>query len=429
MSQVAVFSQLLSRALPAELQYTMPQQAVHAERQTVYYDAVSTSAGPADTTTLHIPPSETFLDTHACHLRFKVKRKWGNDNKIYMPPSGASSLLAGYRLKHGPSGVILEEETAYNLRHAMLHEISVPNHLNKSVLHTLQGTSYFAPEYTAGTPPTYTEESERLKEITEAGEYFYIPLKTGVLFSNSKMIPLKYVGGLVCEFTWATARQGGVVYSSEGVGAPYELTDISLVTDIVTPSSIQMSAFDDAFRQKGLRLHGQAWHHATDSLRSSVQQVRVPFRTASMKTVFVIPRDDARVSNPNSMKRILRERSACVEEYQWSLAGKLFPTRPVSNSKEALSELLTAMHGHVQADGFKNWDSPIDSDCKYVIARELESSRSLVSGSDQAKQLSQDMTLTIKRKQDRADTFKLDILLETECVLEFRPDTSVAIYK
>lgn len=434
MSQVAVFSQLLSRALPPEMQYTMPQQAVHADRQTVYYDAVSTSAGPADTTTLHIPPSEVFLDTHATHLRFKVARKWRvgentDSAKIYLPANGASALLAGYRIKHGPSGVILEEETNYNLRHAMLHSITVPNHLSQSVLRKLQGTSYVAPDYSAGPPIVYSGDKKNLREIKVTPEYFQIPLKS-LLFGNTKHLPLKYLGGLTLELIWATHRQGAIVYDTESLGVPaYEVTDISLVADVVSPSSLQWASFDEAYRQKGLRLYGSTFHHATDSLRSSIQQVRVPFRSASIKTIFVVPRNDARVSDPSGKKDVLHERFPCVEEYQWSIAGKMFPTRPVSNSVEALQELMTAMHGHVQADGFEYWDAEQDDRCKYTIAREMDSSRSLVSGSDEAKSKSQDITLTMKRKSGLTDTYRLDMLVEVDTVLEFRPDGSVAIYK
>lgn len=443
MSQVAVFSQLLSRALPSELQYTMPQQAVHCDRQTIYFDAVQTTAKPAETTTLHIPPSTTgFMDTHATHLRFKVKRNWRlnselSDHKIYLPPSGASALLAGYRIKHGPSGVTLEEEEAYNLRVAMMHDITVPEHLSRSVLRKLQGTSYSKPVYTPETttpstvPASYQESVEQLVEITKIGEYYQIPLKT-LIFGNSKHIPLKYLGGLTLELVWATPYQGAIVYNTPDTSNhAYELSDISLVADMVFPSDIQMAAFDQAFREKGMRLYGSTWHHATDSLRSSIQQVRVPFRSASMKTIFVVPRKDTRVSDPSEWKRVLRERSACVQEYQWSIAGKYLNSRPISNETEALQELVTAMHGHVQGSQFDDWGSLDDTKCRYLIARELESSRTLVSGFDEAKQKTSDILLTLKRSSYIPDgtTIRLDMLVESDCVLEFRPDGSVAIYK
>ncbi len=423
----AVFSQILPKALPAEMEYTVPKESVHAERQTTKFLPSGGYAEyiPGSTCQISLPAIDAMMDTHSTWFKFGVSLPDSHltgTQTYYTGSAGAHGFIQSVRVVHS-SGTVLDTIEGYNILRATQLGLTVPqDYLN--VLGLQQGIGGVS--------------------LGGVVREFMIPIKN-VIFANMKHIPLKYLGQVRLEIVFAHAHDALVrtdpLTYDDGLGnatAPqtvlgaqlkYTIHDACIYTSLIKLSDTQIASYDEVFRQRGLRLYGEGYAHHYLTWVSNKATLSVADRTASMKDVTIVTRSNASLSPSVHNLDKLTMRTNKVQSYQFSLAGRLFPSRPVDGPVEALSEAMDALHGNM-----KGWQLTPDSwtrqdNSSFVIMRELETSRSLVSGDSTCRDKQVDLQITLEGKAGLTPDDTVDVFIQFDKVLEFLPTGQVGIYE
>lgn len=409
MSTQAVFSQVLAKTLPDALQYDLPKESVHAERQTTRFEPAGGYAQykPRSTCTINLPSIDAFMDTACTYLTVEVTVP--QNSKFKLPQCGAHGLIQTLRLYHS-SGALLDEIQSYNLLAATQMSLSVEDSLRDGVLNLMQGMG----QATLSTTPSK----------------FMFPLRN-IIFANSKHIALKYLGGIRLEIVWAPAEECLVQVDTEAVLRDYTLTNVSLVTSLVKPSDLQIQSYDQMFRERGLSLYGVGFKHHYLPWSTRNATLTISDRSASIKDITCVMRDLTTTSQSTDAARVvdkLHARANKVAKHQWSVAGKLMPSRPVEGPIEALAEAMDATHGNLggYAVNFASWTHGTNG--SYVIMREMETSRQLVSGDSTSRDKQVDIQLILQGTVDSPNC-QVDCFVSHDKVLRFEPTGSVAIFE
>ncbi len=410
----AVFSQVLPKALPAELEYTVPKEAVHGERSTTKFLPSNGYATyvPGSTCSITLPAIDSFMDTHSTWFKFAVSLPADHytDAKTFKTTAaGAHGFLQSVRVVHS-SGTVLDEIQGYNVLLATQLSLTVPEDYT-NVLGLMQGIGG------ADLPAGQTE--------------FMIPIKN-IIFSNLKHIPLKYLGQIRLEVVFAQAADvlvrtdAGAAFTSP---LRYTVHDACIYTSLIRLNDVQVASYDAVFRERGLRLYGESYSHHYLSWYANKQTVSIADRVASMKDIMVVSRDTSQLGPDVHTVDKLVERTNKVQRYQWSIAGRLFPSRPVEGPISALAETMDACHGNLKGYALDRASWTREQNSSFVIMRELETSRSLVSGDSVCRDKQVDIMLTLEAKGNTVPADTIDVFIQHDKVLEFLSSGQVAIYE
>jgi len=408
MTTSAVFSQILPKVLPAELSYDLPREAVYGERQTTKFEPTSGNTyKQGQVCQILLPPLDAFADPSATYLSFDVSV--GVDSKLKLPMCGAHGLIQTVRLFHS-SGVMLDEIQYYNLLMATQTSLSIEDSLRDNVLKIMQGMGGAMLGTTA--------------------KRFAIPLKN-FLFSSSKHLPLKYLGQIRVEITFAQGAEVLVQLDTDVISRDYTVTNVCLYTSLIKLNDQQVAVFDDTFRQRGLSLYGFGYNHHQIAWSTQNATLTISDRAASQKDIMVIFRDNATVSSSDDTKRTvdkLHARANKVKRYQWQVAGKLMPTRPVEGSVEALLELSDAVHGNLGGYDMTQakWEHATNG--SFLVARELETSRSVVSGDSTARDKSVDISVIVEGTEV-SPACDVHAFVHRDKVVRWEPTGQISIFE
>lgn len=416
MASQAVFSKVLAKTLPDALQFDLPKESVYAERETLKLEPAGgySSYGPRTTAVIHVPAIDKFMDSACTYLSFDITVPL--NDKYALPACGAHGLIQTVRLFH-QSGTLIDEIEDYNLLMATQASLSVEADLRSGALQVLQGM--------AG--------SSGLTVLSTTKRRLMIPIKN-IFFANSKLLGLKYVGGLRLEIVWADGREVLVQADTSPVveaDREYTITDLCLYTSMVRLNDNQVSAYDQIFRERGLSLYGSSYRRHLAQWATRDATITVSDRSASMKDLTVVFRDNTTVSSTLDASRNidkLHARANKVSKYQFSIAGKLFPTRPVDGSIEALAELFDANHGNVGG-----WDLTMSrwthsTNGSFVVMREMETSRQLVSGDTTCRDKAVDIQLIVQGNTD-TPACRVHVFVHRDKIIRFDPTGAVEIYE
>ncbi|KAI9151079.1 hypothetical protein H9P43_009694 [Blastocladiella emersonii ATCC 22665] len=404
-STVAQFSQVLSKTLPPEMSFNLPKESVYAERQTVQFTAQSGPEYiPGNTVRIHLPPNDYMMDTHCTFLQFSAKT---TDANVAFA-EGIYSVIERVRITSAGSN-LLEDLPYYNLRQRIEAGVTVPQYLKDSCLGVAQG--YYA--------------SGADKFAVSSGLHRYmIPIKSALL-SNQKHLPIKYTGGLVVEITLAPGIDACVV--KNGAVPGYSVRDMCIVSDVIKLNDQQIAVMDAAFKKQGLKLFGTTYTHHFLNYSVPNSTLNICDRSASQKDILLLFRDNA-VLNDHSKDSFLRAKT--ISTYQFNVAGQLFPQKPIrcdDYASEAFVELTNAFHGHVIGAGMMVDKYNAPSEGTFVLGRDLESSRTVVSGDKLCKSRAVDMQVIVT--SNVAPNQRVDAFIGIDVVYEFLPTGEINIYK
>jgi len=419
----AIFSQVLTKRLPSEMEYVLPAESVTAERSTTKFEPSGgySTYKPNSTMTISLPPIDYFMDPGATSLCFDVSVPSGAGAKLKFPQCGAHGLIRSLKVYHS-SGILIDTIDRYDLLSAVQADLSIEQSLRDGILLAMQGM---------GQAP-----------LSTAPRRVMIPLKN-IIFANARHIPLKYLSSVRCEVLWAPASEV-LVQTDNATDVPldYTITNACIYTTLIKPSDTQIAQYDESFRQKGLALYGSTYKHHVLQWTSPNATLTIADRSASMKDVMVVMRDNAVVDPSLATSRSvdkLHARACRVARYQWSLAGRLFPSRPVEGPVETLQELSDATHGQLSGWAVKATEFAKPQVGSYCIAREMESSRTLVSGDKTARDRQVDLNLTLYQL-DQLDfgagpvsagtpNCSVDVWVHADKVVRFNAEGSVSIFE
>ncbi|KAI9159270.1 hypothetical protein H9P43_008610 [Blastocladiella emersonii ATCC 22665] len=375
----AQFSQVLSKTLPPEMSFTLPKESVYAERQTVQFTAQGgPEFAPGNSISVLLPPRDDMMDTHCTFLQFSAKTT--DANVAFC--NGIFSVIDCVRI-YSASGALLEELPYYNLRQRIEADVTVPQYLKDSCLGVAQG--YFA------------SGADKFAVLSGLHRYM-LPIKSALL-ANQKHLPMKYTG----------------------------VKDVCIVSDLIKLNDQQIAVMDAAFKKQGLKLFGTTYNHHFLNYSVPNSTLNVSDRSASQKDILLSFRDNA-VLNDNSKDSFLRAKT--ITTYQFSVASQLFPQQPVrcdDYASEAFVELTNAFHGHVIGAGLTvdKFNAPAEG--TFVVGRDLESSRTVVSGDKSCKSRAVDMQVILTSSV--APNQRVDAFIGIDVVYEFLPTGEINIYK
>lgn len=402
------YESALQQTLAPEYIYDVPKKLVASKRQTTYFKANTSSVEDGRSISIDIPAVDQFLATDAAHLKFLVRAPSAN---FHLPACGGSGLIEMIRIYHKGTGQLIDEIYEYNVLYATLHSLTVPDHVAQGPLSVLHGTATTRDPFAVGSD---------YKNIPSDGRMVMVPLKHTIL-SAHKYLPLKLTTGLRVEVTFAEARKCLVVPVGTTEEVRYSVEDPELVCDLIKMNDKQTEAFDAAFAQSGLRIATTCWAHHLRSWPASTQSVQFGSRMASIKTVMVVPRKFVSTYGKDN----LRSRYGRMKSYQWELGGTHIPVKAVDSHTKAFAEVVTAMHGSVSgADTARYTQDTTDSG--FVIMRELESSKHLISGDPTLKQKNIDLVLNLVANEGAPEA-RLDCFLEYDKLIQFNRDGSLEV--
>ncbi|KAI9173208.1 hypothetical protein H9P43_007339 [Blastocladiella emersonii ATCC 22665] len=382
----AQFSQVLSKTLPPEMSFNLPKESVYAERQTVQFTAQGgPEFAPGNSISVLLPPRDDMMDTHCTFLQFSAKTT--DANVAFC--NGIFSVIDRVRI-YSASGALLEELPYYNLHQRIEADVTVPQYLKDSCLGVAQG--YFA--------------SGADKFAVSSGLHRYmLPIKSALL-ANQKHLPMKYMGGIRVEFTLAPGSDACVVKNNAIPG--YTVKDVCIVSDLIKLNDQQIAVMDAAFKKQGLKLFGTTYNHHFLNYSVPNSTLNISDRSASQKDILLSFRNNA-VLNDNAKDSFLCAKT--ITSYQFS----------------AFVELTNAFHGHVIGAGLTvdKFNAPAEG--TFVVGRDLESSRTVVSGDKSCKSQAVDMQVILTSSV--APNQRVDAFIGIDVVYEFLPTGEINIYK
>ncbi|KAI9168352.1 hypothetical protein H9P43_007724 [Blastocladiella emersonii ATCC 22665] len=401
----AQFSQVLSKTLPPEMSFNLPKESVYAERQTVQFTAQGgPEFAPGNSISVLLPPRDNMMVTHCTFLQFSAKTT--DANVAFC--DGIFSVIDRVRI-YSASGALLEELPYYNLRQRIEADVMVPQYLKDSCLGVAQG--YFA------------SGADKFAVLSRLHRYM-LPIKSALL-ANQKHLPMKYTGGICVEFTLAPGSDACIVKNNVIPG--YTVKDVCIVSDLIKLNDQQIAVMDAAFKKQGLKLFGTTYNHHFLNYSVPNSTLNISDRSASQKDILLLFRNNA-VLNNNAKDSFLRAKTITL--YQFSVAGRLFPQRPIrcdDYASEAFVELTNAFHGHVIGAGLTVDKFNALAKGTFVVGRDLESSRTVVSGDKSCKSQAVDMQVILTSSV--APNQRVDAFIGIDVVYEFLPTGEINIYK
>jgi hypothetical protein len=177
------------------------------------------------------------------------------------------------------------------------------------------------------------------------------------------------------------------------VGTSYTLDNVKYIGQIITLDSSAQQIIDAMTMQNGgvLSFASESYtnHQTIKQTNDTTMSALVPFRNASLKSIYVVNREQDETTDAAS-RSVGKRVTGGITEYQFDVNGDM--TLPVTysstNRGEVLMELLRSIHNSSSLYPsliYGNvWDDNGD-DCKFAIGQELETfqnSDSAISGQD-----------------------------------------------
>jgi hypothetical protein len=324
---------------------------------------------PNSNRVIRIPlSSDDFLSGNESYLRFTVNNKsktnGGADTAVSLDHS-CHSLFERVRLE-APDGTEIDRIDNYNVLACMLGDWQHGAGWRTTVGYSTSGYSRVR-NFTDGQGvlilPDYDGSTASIS--ANGSKTFTMPI-IGTFLSNSKMIPLKYMGsGLVLELTLAPAsdalisstRQPAVNNQSTPQRTnndvlDYDMSNIAYVGRLLSFSRLFEEAFEAVLaegEQMGvpmIQFHSPSYRNYVYNAGTGDFNVPVAERASSIKSMFAVFR--GQLSNNGSGNSRVGSRSRDnINSYQFRVGNVLYPQSRVNisatNSGEAYSEMKKAL--------------------------------------------------------------------------------------
>lgn len=361
------FADLHTAKIPPSAVYDLPAMIPDADIVNTKIQPIGgPTFFPGSTIMFNLPPSDLFMDTQRSYVAVKMHTDPGRRNARFS--EGAHCIVSSIKIST-QSGQVLEHLLNVNLRMAALAGLTIPQDMRQGALGIAQGYNQ---------DPNTADTQER---------YYVIPMTLSAILGNSKLLPLKYTGGLRVELTLAQPEESLVrLFDNDqnraAIPPSYVVTYARYVVSAIRFSDQQIAVYDDAYRKAGLKLHGTSYDVTFLNWSSKNQSVTVANRKASIKDLMVVARLGSDVVSTADGVEKLYKYSTCILQSIWAQwAGRRWPSEAISadaTNAEFYQHAADATH-HTLV-GWRATPAlwkPVGyngtQDCSMVAALELES--------------------------------------------------------
>lgn len=309
------FADLHTAKIPPSAVYDLPPMMPDAD---IISTKIQPQGGPTyfpgSTVIFNLPASDLFVDTQRSYIA--VKMAVDPNRRRARFSEGAHCIVSSVKIST-QSGQVLEHLLNYNLRASALAGITVPADMRTGPLGISQG-------YNKSANPDLEER------------YYVIPMTLSGILGNSKLLPLKYTGGLRVEITLAQPDEC-LVRLPDGdanraaIPPSYTVTYARYVLSACKFSDQQISIYDDAYRKSGLKIHGTSFDVSFLNWSSRNQSLTVSNRKSSIKDLMVVARLGTDVVSTADGVEKLYKYSTCILQSLWAQwAGKRYPSEAIT---------------------------------------------------------------------------------------------------
>ena len=266
---------------------------------------------------IDLPPSVGFLDTSQSYLSFKLEilntgiTAGGDKDQTASAPlqldGDASSWIQRFELISA-HGTQLEYIDNYNLLCNMLHKANMGKDYGDSTARITQG---------------HGEESYRAGHADAARTYCIGFDCSGILGSQAKYIPLKYIQGAIqLELQLADAKRCCI----GPAGVNYKITNVEYVAECIQFEQDFEAVFQQQLMTQGIDVYFDSYtnHNVILENNSGEQTHMISQSSRSVKSAYCVTRKTANISN-NLQSGLTTYAGACINTYQFDLGGRLFP--------------------------------------------------------------------------------------------------------
>ncbi len=414
-----VWSNLLPVSLPSEQNWQLASASPNAQRTTYEFSAENGrdfDGTGRDQIKFRLPSINKMIDTHA-GIRLRFDLTMGSigsggtfvENHNVKLNGDASSVIQKIRVLTS-SDQLLEELNLYNLYARLQSNATVPEYLRETALGIAQG---------------YASENSTPKSGT-----YEVPLHTGLL-SNTKLLNLKWLSGLVLEILVAPASDVVVCTDPMATSPSYQISNVCLVFDTITLTDGQMIELDNQWRKAG----GVSYVHKTYKCKnphftSATGTIIVSDKSACQAGIQMCFRSSEHLNDKEVDNFTL---SKPIDSYQVRTAGNVMSHKPHNipgtNVVAAFQEVQKYYGGHSIGKGLTRNRFSCETADKgtFMVCCDFETS-SLVSGNSDAKRGSVDVQIdTTGPVFPSGVTYTCNCFVSHWQVIEFNVDGTVHV--
>ena len=259
---------------------------------------------------IDLPPSLGFLDTSQSYLSFKLEITSATNQNVTAPlqlDGDASSWIQRFELISA-HGTQLEYIDNYNLLSNMLHKANMGADYGDSTARITQG---------------HGEESYRAGHADAARTYCIGFDCSGILGSQAKYIPLKYIQGAIqLELQLADAKRCCI----GPAGVNYKITNVEYVCECIQFEQDFEAVFQQQLMTQGIDVYFDSYtnHNVILESNDGEQTHMISQSSRSVKSAYCVTRKTADISK-STAHGLTKYAGACIRNYQFDLGGRLFP--------------------------------------------------------------------------------------------------------
>lgn len=465
MSSTFKFHSQVAEAVPWNAQYTFPTQATKITKSVVKLPTKNgTDFSQGQVMRIEFP-ADNYMNVLNSYLVFDLSVNKSTATRINLQRGGAQNLIKRLRVMYG--SLVIEDIQEYKTLVRIFHECAIPQDYRESAGSILDGMSanmnreYIATTSAAAGAQTNsgsavitsadTVGADGILPATDTnsdGTYrrsFCLNLLSGLL-TCKKLIPLKWMAAqLSIEITLATLDEA-FLYDT---GSPvYKIRDPSFVAEMLEFDSTYDQAFFMGLTQGGVPLKFSSWHYHSFGISGSSNTVQIHERARSVKAGFAVVRDQSAATGDKlyDSDRFMHapgqtftsgvldsgaRTTAAIEEFQWRVGGKYYPSQPVRckyGAPEAYVELMKAINtfgDYTSANAITvyNWTTAASTGTgdRFIMACEFENTDAVpgtIAGINAEEQ--SDIALTIKTAASIPANRQLDVFMHYDSLLVVR---------
>ena len=342
MASTFKFHSQVNETVPWQAQYTFPTQATRINKQVVKLPPKNGATfAPGNIIRIEFP-ADNYLNTLNSVLSFDITPSATSPTYLRLQRQGAHCVIKRLRILYG--SLVLEDIQEYSTLVRIFTEAGVQSDYYDSIGGILDGmydtTATGNALVSSGTATTYC-----------------LNLLSGLL-TCKKLVPLKWMAAqLAIEVTLAAADEALI---TDGTSPSYSIQNVNFIAEMLEFDSTYDTAFYAGLVQGGVPLKFSSWHYHTTNINGNNTAVQIHERSRSVKAGFAVLRQNTVAGNLdanlffNSISAaaaangaVTASSGSIVQEFQWRVGGRYYPSQPVSclkNGPEALVELLKCMN-------------------------------------------------------------------------------------
>jgi hypothetical protein len=400
MSSTFKFHSQINETVPWQAQYSFPTQSTKVQKQTVKLipkNGSSFSGGQIIRIEL---PADGYLNVLNSVVIFDLAVT--SVTQARLQRGGAHNVIKRLKVMYG--SLVIEDIQEYKTLVRIFNEAAVQQDYatsSGSILDGMYDVFEIAPGQSTAelvTSDSTTAHSIKnavvaAKELSAVTRTYAISLLSGLL-SSKKLLPLKWMAAqLSIEITLSEFADAFMTDNAAAETA-YTMTNVSYLAEMIEFDSAYDSAFYAGLSQ-GVPIKFDSWHYHSFNLVGTTNQLQIHERSRSVKEAFAVIRssDPANARNDTDIffhdtgitqagtGVIAAGTTAKVNEYQWRVGGRYYPSQPVrctNGGAEAYLELMKCMdsvgdYSRASNINYLNWAPPSGlQGQKFIMCAEFE---------------------------------------------------------